>query len=72
MAPAALKDAKQLARGASAQIPLHPQAAATAPVETPRTVKAMPVNFAAAAEQWDAAMKFIEQDFLSEEIKDEE
>ena len=31
-------------------------------VETPKTVKAMPVDFAAAALIWDAAAKFIEQD----------
>ena len=34
-------------------------------VETPRTIKAMPVDFAAAATHWDAAAKFIEQEFLA-------
>jgi iron(III) transport system substrate-binding protein len=33
-------------------------------VETPKTVKAMTVDFAAAAKKWDAAAKFIESDFL--------
>jgi len=33
-------------------------------VETPRTVKAMQVDFAAAAKQWDAAAEFIERQFL--------
>lgn len=58
---------EQLARGASAQIPLHPKAAATSRVETPRTVKALPVDFAAAADQWDTAMQFIEQEFLGKD-----
>ena len=34
-------------------------------VETPQTVKAMPVDFAAAAKHWDAAVKFIENEFLA-------
>jgi len=33
-------------------------------VETPQTVKAMQVDFSAAAEQWDAAARFIEREFL--------
>jgi hypothetical protein len=33
-------------------------------VETPKTVKAMPVDFAAAAKQWETALQFIEQEFL--------
>jgi iron(III) transport system substrate-binding protein len=55
----------KLAQGASAQIPLNP-AVTTAPrVETPKTVKAMPVDFTSAVKQWDAAAKFIEQEFLA-------
>jgi iron(III) transport system substrate-binding protein len=57
---------EKLARGASAQIPLNEKAPAVARVETPRTVKPMPVDFAAAADKWDAAMKYIEQQFLAE------
>jgi iron(III) transport system substrate-binding protein len=57
---------EKLARGASAQIPLNKKAQAVARVETPQTVKPMPVDFAAAADKWDAAMKFIEQEFLAE------
>jgi iron(III) transport system substrate-binding protein len=58
---------EQLARGASAQIPLNPEAAFTPRVETPRTVKAMEVDFAAAAAKWNAAAKFIEEEFLAAE-----
>jgi iron(III) transport system substrate-binding protein len=54
-----------LARGASAQIPLNPDAHAPPRVETPKTVKAMAADFAAAAKQWEAALRFIEQEFLA-------
>lgn len=54
----------KLAEGASAQIPLNPDVATRPRVETPQTVKAMQVDFAAAARQWDAAAKFIEEEFL--------
>jgi iron(III) transport system substrate-binding protein len=54
----------KLALGPSAQIPLNP-AVETAPrVETPKTVKAMQVDFSAAAKQWEAAAKFIQDEFL--------
>jgi len=56
---------EMLARGDSAQIPLNPAVQATLRVETPATVKAMPVDFAPAAKQWDAALQFIEQEFLA-------
>jgi iron(III) transport system substrate-binding protein len=55
---------EMLARGASAQIPLNLQASTPPRVETPKTVKAMPVDFAAAAKQWETALQFIEQEFL--------
>jgi iron(III) transport system substrate-binding protein len=55
---------EMLARGASAQIPLNPNALAPTRVETPKTIKAMPVDFSAAAMQWDTALQFIEQEFL--------
>lgn len=55
---------EKLAQGASAQIPLNTQAKSKTRVETPQTVKALPVDFAAAAKQWEAAMKFIETEFL--------
>jgi len=57
---------EKLAASPSAQIPLNPDAKATPRVETPRTVKAMEVDFAAAAKAWDAATKFIEQEFLAD------
>jgi iron(III) transport system substrate-binding protein len=56
---------EKLAMGASAQVPLHPKAKSQTRVETPQTVKAMQVDFAAAARQWDAAAKFVEQEFLA-------
>ena len=56
---------EKLARCESAQIPLNPAVTMQTRVETPRTVKAMPVDFAAAAQHWDTAAKFIEQEFLA-------
>ena len=50
---------KQLAEGSSAQVPLNGEVDAKVRIATPRTIKAMPVDFAAAAEQWDAAAKFL-------------
>jgi len=55
----------KLAAGASAQIPLNPATKATPRIETPQTVKAMPIDFAAAAKQWPAATKFITEEFLA-------
>jgi iron(III) transport system substrate-binding protein len=54
----------KLALGASAQIPLNPAVETQPRVETPKTVKAMQVDFAAAAKSWDAAAKFIQEEFL--------
>ena len=57
---------QKLAAGPSAQIPLRNDLAETAlRVETPRTVKAMPVDFAAAAEQWDTAAMFLRDTFTA-------
>ena len=56
---------EKLAAGRSAQIPLNPAAKVTPRVETPRTIKAMPVDFAAAAAAWDKAAEFIESEFLA-------
>jgi iron(III) transport system substrate-binding protein len=55
----------QLAQGASAQIPLNPNVDFKSRVETPKTVKAMLIDFTAAAMHWDAAAKFIETEFLA-------
>ena len=54
----------KLALGPGAQIPLNPSVESKPRVETPATVKAMQVDFAAAARQWDAAAKFIQEEFL--------
>jgi iron(III) transport system substrate-binding protein len=56
---------EQLARSPSAQIPLNSAVQTKPRVETPATIKAMPVDFGAAAKAWDAAAKFVEQEFLA-------
>lgn len=53
----------RLAAGPSAQIPLMEGATAPARVETPRTVKAMEVDFGAAADRWDEAASFLREEF---------
>jgi iron(III) transport system substrate-binding protein len=55
----------QLALCPSAQIPLNPAVTIQPRVETPKTVKAMPIDFSAAAQAWDAAARFIEEEFLA-------
>ena len=56
---------EQLAQGPSAQIPLSDQVQLKPRVETPQTVKAMPVDFAAAVKKWEATAKYISDEFLS-------
>jgi iron(III) transport system substrate-binding protein len=56
----------RLAEGPAGQIPLNPSVRTKARVETPTTVKAMEVDFAAAAEKWDAAAQFIARNFADE------
>ncbi len=58
---------KRLAQSGSAQIPLNPEVNVELQVETPRTVKAMDVDFAAAAQQWDKAAAFIRDEFATAE-----
>jgi iron(III) transport system substrate-binding protein len=53
----------KLAAGPSAQIPLNPQVKAEVRVATPQTVKAMAVDFRAAAACWDRARQFIRDEF---------
>jgi iron(III) transport system substrate-binding protein len=53
----------RLAEGESAQIPLGSKVTAKVRVETPATVKAMPVDFAAAAKKWDVAHEFLRKTF---------
>lgn len=55
-----------LAAGPSAQIPLNPNVTEKVRLETPRTVRAMKVDFSAAADQWDAASKFLRDEFTGE------
>ena len=52
-----------LSRGASAQIPLHTKLDVPLRVETPRTIKPMQIDFAAAARKWDAAARFVRDEF---------
>jgi iron(III) transport system substrate-binding protein len=53
----------KLAQGRSAQIPLSSEVDVPVRVETPRTVRAMEVDFARAAEQWDATRQFLRDEF---------
>jgi len=55
-----------LAAGPSAQIPLNPNVKDKLRTETPQTVRAMKIDFAAAADQWDAASKFLRDEFTGE------
>lgn len=55
-----------LAAGPSAQIPLNPNVKDKVRMETPQTVRAMKIDFAAAADQWDAASKFLRDEFTGE------
>ena len=57
---------KQAGRGPSAQIPLNPAVDAPSAWKRRRTVKAMQVDFAAAADEWDAASQFVRDEFLSD------
>ncbi|HVA48343.1 MAG TPA: extracellular solute-binding protein [Pirellulales bacterium] len=49
----------ELARGASAQIPLCSKVDVPLRVETPHTVRPMAVDFYKAADKWDAAARFV-------------
>jgi iron(III) transport system substrate-binding protein len=55
----------RLAEGPSGQIPLNPAVKAKTRVETPKTVRAMQVDFKAAAGQWDKAAKFLRERFAT-------
>jgi iron(III) transport system substrate-binding protein len=55
---------QRLAEGASAQIPLSRHGQATPRVQTPATVRAMSVDFAAAAAGWDEVAKFLRDEFF--------
>jgi iron(III) transport system substrate-binding protein len=55
----------RLAAAASHQIPLNPEAPAPLPkgIETPRTVKAMQVDFGKAADLWEETQTFLRNEF---------
>ncbi|HUT14132.1 MAG TPA: extracellular solute-binding protein [Thermoguttaceae bacterium] len=53
----------RLAAGPSVQIPLNPNVEVETRVETPRTIKAMRVDFPAAAGKWDTAREFLRDEF---------
>jgi iron(III) transport system substrate-binding protein len=57
----------KLAVGPSGQIPLNPQVKVKPKVETPDTIRAMKVDFSTAAEKWDAAAKFLRDEFTGAE-----
>jgi iron(III) transport system substrate-binding protein len=57
----------KLAESDSAQIPLNPEVTTKPRVETPKTVKAMAVDFSLAVKQWDNAAKFIRDEFATSE-----
>jgi iron(III) transport system substrate-binding protein len=52
-----------LAAGPSAQIPLNPNVPTPKRVKLPRTIRPTKVDFNAAAEKWDAAAKFLQDEF---------
>lgn len=54
---------QRLAEGPSGQIPLNPKVHAKLRVETPQTLRAMQVDWTAAANSWDAAAEFIREEF---------
>ena len=54
-----------LAKSDSRQIPINPQVTleSLAPIETPRTVRPLPVDFAAAAAVWPESQQFLVREF---------
>ncbi|HEX4413517.1 MAG TPA: extracellular solute-binding protein [Lacipirellulaceae bacterium] len=55
----------RLAAGPSAQIPLRPGVAASKKVKTPKEVRAMNVDWTAAAAKWDATAEFLKSEFTA-------
>ncbi|MBN2578564.1 MAG: extracellular solute-binding protein [Pirellulales bacterium] len=53
----------KLAEGPSAQIPLNPKVHVKLRTETPETVRPMQVDFEKAADCWEAAAKYLRQEF---------
>jgi iron(III) transport system substrate-binding protein len=54
---------RRLAEGPSAQIPLREGVPASPRVKTPADVRAMDVDWSAAAEKWDTASEFLKTEF---------
>ncbi len=56
---------KRLAESDSHQVPLNPEVRATLPrqIETPKTVRVLPVDFAKAADLWDETQTFVRREF---------
>lgn len=54
---------EQLARGESAQIPLNPAVEIVPRVETPKTIKPMEADFAAAVDEWDTVAAYLRDAF---------
>ena len=57
----------KLAVGPSGQIPLNPRVKVKPKVETPETIRAMKVDFAAAADKWETTAKFLRDEFSGAE-----
>jgi iron(III) transport system substrate-binding protein len=57
---------RRLADGPSAQIPLRQGVPASPRVKTPAEVRAMNVDWAAAADQWDSASEFLKAEFTAD------
>jgi iron(III) transport system substrate-binding protein len=55
----------KLAAGPSAQIPLRPGVPASSRVKSPAEVRAMEIDWAAAAEKWDTASEFLKNEFAA-------
>jgi iron(III) transport system substrate-binding protein len=56
---------RKLADGPSGQIPLRPGIAASPRVKTPPEIRAMTVDWAAAAGKWDTAAEFLRSEFMA-------
>lgn len=56
---------KKLAAGPSAQIPLRNGLAASPKVKTPPEIRAMTVDWSAAADKWDATAEFLNSEFTA-------
>jgi iron(III) transport system substrate-binding protein len=56
---------RRLADGPSAQIPLRKGVPASPRVKTPAEVRAMSVDWAAAAAKWDVAAEFLKNEFAA-------